>query len=484
MNKDVGAITKRGAKRAPGTGLTGPTGPTGPSRRFVAVAFALVTAWVPIITLSAVLQARSLQRRTDEIADTVLTSVRLVGQLENEVEKKQTLIDEHILAKDFGEMAKLEATMALLDRQIAVTTQSYEPWATLPGERAAWDETRADLRALDAPIARALALSRVNRDFEARQVMQLVAGQFAAVGAQFDRLISINDQGAAATLAQFSSIQLRLMLTLLGMGVLSLAGVVIAWRWAARQVGRREEETAREAKILEEQNRELDAFAGRVAHDIRNPLMAINVAATQLTRKVPEETRAADLLQRGVQRMETLIDDLLTLARVETQVNGVCDPAEVAVQVQQDFAARVKGERGNLRVAVDHAVVSCSEGLLRQALTNLTENAVKYRRPDVGPEVEISGTALDDAYELRVSDNGLGMAAEEAGHVFEPFYRASRTQSLPGTGLGLSIVNRVAQASSGTVSVKTELGQGSTFILHLPLVPTRAADEQPAEVRT
>ena len=90
-------------------------------------------------------------------------------------------------------------------------------------------------------------------------------------------------------------------------------------------------------------------------------------------------------------------------------------------------------------MAVDHAVVSCSEGLLRQALTNLTENAVKYRRPDVGPEVEISGTAIDDGYELRVSDNGVGMAADEAGHVFEPFYRSSRTQSLPGTGLGLSI---------------------------------------------
>lgn len=469
MNKDVGAITKRGGNRA---------ARKGPSRRFVAVAFALVTAWVPIVTLSAVLQARSLQRRAHEIADNMLTSVRLVGQLENEVEKKQTLIDEHILAKDPAEMANLEARLATLGKQIAVTTQSYEPWATLPGERSAWDETRADLKALDAPISRALAFSRVNRDVEARQVMQLVAGQFAALGAQFDQLIAINDRGATATLAQFSRIQLRLLLALLGMGVVSLAGVLLAWRWAARQVGRREEEAAREAKILEEQNRELDAFAGRVAHDIRNPLMAINVAATQLTRKAPEETRAAELLRRGVQRMETLIDDLLTLARVETQVNGVCDPAEVAVQVQQDFAARVEGESGNLRVAVDHAFVSCSEGLLRQALTNLTENAVKYRRPDVRPEVEISGTAIDDGYELRVSDNGVGMAAEEAGHVFEPFYRSSRTQSLPGTGLGLSIVNRVAQASSGTVSVKTELGQGSTFILHLPLVTPPATDRR------
>src|SRR5579863_6403021 len=201
MNKDVGAITKRGANWV---------ARTGPSRRFVAVAFALVTVWVPIVTLSAVTQAMSLQRRTHEIADDMLTSVRLVGQLENEVEKKQTLIDEHILAKDPAEMASLETSMAELDRQTAITTQSYGPSANLPGERATWAKTRGDLASLDEPIGRALALSRKNRDVEARQVMQVVAGRFAALGSQFDQLISINDRGATAALAQFSRIQLRL----------------------------------------------------------------------------------------------------------------------------------------------------------------------------------------------------------------------------------------------------------------------------------
>jgi signal transduction histidine kinase len=140
----------------------------------------------------------------------------------------------------------------------------------------------------------------------------------------------------------------------------------------------------------------------------------------------------------------------------------------VAAQIEEDFAARLEGEKGKLRVAVDHAAVSCSEGLLRQALANLTENAIKYHRPDASPEVEISGGAIDGGYDLRVSDNGLGMSPEDAGRVFEPFYRSTRTQDLPGTGLGLSIVNRVVQASGGTLSVETELGRGSTFIVHLP----------------
>ena len=95
---------------------------------------------------------------------------------------------------------------------------------------------------------------------------------------------------------------------------------------------------------------------------------------------------------------------------------------------------------------------------------------MKYQRPDTTPEVEISGGAVDYRYDLRVSDNGLGMSKDDAGRVFEPFYRSPRTQDLPGTGLGLSIVNRVVQASGGTLSVETELGRGSTFIVRLPRV--------------
>jgi signal transduction histidine kinase len=84
--------------------------------------------------------------------------------------------------------------------------------------------------------------------------------------------------------------------------------------------------------------------------------------------------------------------------------------------------------------------------------------------------VEISGRPVDDRYDLRVSDNGMGMSKDDAGRVFEPFYRSPSTQDLPGTGLGLSIVKRVVQASGGTLAVETELGQGSTFIVRLPRV--------------
>ena len=438
------------------------------SRQLVRVAFTLAATVVLVVTSFALAQIRGLEDSARDVVQNMLTSVRLVGELSGEVKTKQILVNEHILASESADRARLEIRIAAVEAQIATTMRAYQPWVTLPGEQAAWDQARQDLKDLDGPIARVVAFSRENLDTEARWEMELAAGLFSRVSQDFDRLIAINDAGATRSLSEVSAIRFRLMVTLLAAGLLAMLGILAVGIWTARRVARREDETARSARVLEDRNRELDAFAGRVAHDIRNPLMVIRMAAEQLSAMVPREGRPTELLRRGVRRMETLVDDLLTLARVEGQMPGSCDPAAVAAQIQEDFATRFEGVKGQLRVAVNHASVSCSEGLLRQALTNLTENAIKYHRPDTTPEVEISGGAVDDRYDLRVSDNGMGMSKDDAGRVFEPFYRSPRTQDLPGTGLGLSIVRRVVQASGGTLSVETELGQGSTFIVRLP----------------
>jgi signal transduction histidine kinase len=447
------------------------------SRQLVRVAFALAATVVLVVTSFALAQIRGLEDSARDIVQNMLTSVRLVGKLSGEVKTKQILVNEHILASESADRTRLETRIAAVEAQIAATMRAYEPWVTLPGEQAAWDQARQDLRDLDGPIARVVAFSRENLDTEARWEMELAAGLFTRVSQDFDRLIAINNAGANRSLVAVSAIRLRLMITLLAASLLAMIGIAAVGIWTARRVAQREDETARSARVLEDRNRELDAFAGRVAHDIRNPLMVIRLAAEQLSAVVPQQSKPTELLQRGVRRMETLVDDLLTLARVEGQMPGSCDPATVAAQIQEDFATRFEGVKGQLRVAVTHANVSCSEGLLRQALTNLTENAIKYHRPDTTPEVEISGGAVDDRYDLRVSDNGLGMSKDDAGHVFEPFYRSARTQDLPGTGLGLSIVKRVVQASGGTLVVESELGQGSTFIVRLPRVEPPATDQ-------
>lgn len=438
------------------------------SRRFVLVAFALVGIGVLLITVFSIGQARRLESRAHDIVDNMLTSVRLAGQMDSKVRQKQALIGEHILAEEPSEMAKVEARMATIESEIDATMRAYDPWANQPGERASWDTARADMLALKESIARTLTLSRENHKLEARHAMRLVAAQFTRVSADLDDIISINDKSAADSVAQLSTIRRRLTLTLLGIGLFALLGTALLGLWAAAQVRRREEETSRMTTMLEERNKQLDSFAAQVAHDIRGPLTAIGLAANQLP-TASEGSRTKGILQRGVQRMQSLVNDLLALAQVEGNARGSCDPAAVAAQIREEFTARFESERGALRLKVDHSRVSCSEGLLRQALTNLTENAVKYRRPEVAPEVEISGSVTDDRYALHVSDNGLGMSPEEADRVFEPFYRSPRTRDRPRTGLGLSTVSRVVKASGGALAVQSRLGQGSTFIMRLRL---------------
>jgi len=459
-----------GAKRGPRAQGTGRhDARVRPSRVFVKAAFTIVCLGAFLSTLFAIVLTQGLQANARHIVENRFASIRLVGRLQNEVQARKLLVDDHIFATAPQAMAGIEVELRALDEEIRFTMRAFDTWANLPGERALWDRTRSDLATVDGPIARALALSRDNLDVEARTVMNRVAGQFALVDQDLDGLIATNDVGASASLQRFSVIRFRLLLTLIGLGLAFIAGTLGVGRWTSRHITFREDELTREAHRLQVRNRELDAFAGRVAHDIRGALTTITLAMSPLAEKVSRDDRAMRILDRGTRKMAGLVEDLLTLARVETLAHGHCDPATVVAQVAQDVAPRVEAEQGALRLSVAHADVACSEGLLRQAVTNLIENAVKYRRPDVAPDVQVSGGTIDGCYDLSVADNGMGMSKEEADHAVEPFYRSPRTRDRPGTGLGLSIVNRVAEASGGKLSVQSRPGQGSTFVVHLPL---------------
>lgn len=447
------------------------------NRRLMTITFVLVCAGALVATAIAVVQTRRFEADARGAIDQIVARGTLVRRLEIEVEARRILIDDHIFAKDAAEMADLETQINDVDARIGADLRAFRSWGAAPRWGLTWERTLADLQALDAPIAHALALSRENRDVEARARMKDVGGRFAELRDDLEGLVGVTDQAASDGLAHLSSLKTRLEAMLTGIGVTTIVATLLLWRWTGRNVERREAEAALYARNLEARNRDLDAFAGHVAHDIRGALGTITLALTPRSRQVLGDDRTSEILLRGTRRMETLINDLLTLARVEAQGHGTCDPAIVLSDVTKALASRVEAAHAALRVSVTHAHVACSEGLLGQALTNLIDNAVKYRRPEAVPAVEISGAALDGGYELRVSDNGTGMTDDEAGHVLEPFYRAPRSQEVPGTGLGLSIVNRIAEANGGTVSVRSRLGVGSTFVLHLPLADDAAHEE-------
>jgi signal transduction histidine kinase len=314
----------------------------------------------------------------------------------------------------------------------------------------------------------------VNRDIEARDTMDHLAGRFEEINRDLDQLDSINENASSRSLESVEALRRRVQLLIFGVGGVALAATALLGAWLSRQLSHHEEEMSFEARGLEARNRELDAFAGRVAHDVKDPLSSIKVATLALATRVGAEDREIQLLRRNAQRIEALVEQLLTLALSEGAGHGWCDPAKVAEKVQDNFRTLLESERGALRLEVMPAEVGCSEGLLYEALTNLLDNAVRYHRPNVSPQVKLVGAAVDDGYDLRITDNGIGMSREEAGHAFEPFYRSPRSKETPGKGLGLTIVKRVAEVSGGWTAVETVAGQGSTFVMHLPLAGRRA----------
>jgi signal transduction histidine kinase len=244
---------------------------------------------------------------------------------------------------------------------------------------------------------------------------------------------------------------------------------------------------------LEQSNLDLKAtlesqrrFVADASHELRTPLTAIRTNVEFLSRVPgarPEDRGAAlhDVLAE-LRRMESLVGDLLALARLE----AASRPAKrtfrldhLLVDVHRE-ATRVAPP--GLEVAlgpVPEVWVSGDRDDLRRAVWNLVDNALKYTRTG---RIDLRLHATDGVAELAVHDTGIGIAANHAEHVFDRFWRAPGVRGTAGSGLGLAITKWVAQAHDGTVAVESAAGEGSTFVLTLPVVrgPARGRARQRA----
>jgi len=225
-----------------------------------------------------------------------------------------------------------------------------------------------------------------------------------------------------------------------------------------------------------------------VSHEIRSPLTVISgFIETLQTLPLQEDERRhyLALMQQQAQRMQTLVDDLLTLSRLEgspapddSQWVDVADLLDEAFAQAQALAGVLHAGRQLLaRVPGPAAEVAGARSELLSALGNLLSNAVRYTPAD--GRVEAGWRLLGEGdLEFFVTDNGPGIAAEHLPRLTERFYRVDRSRSRDsgGTGLGLAIVKHVAQRHGGQLLIDSTVGVGSTFRLRLPPARVRARD--------
>jgi two-component system, OmpR family, phosphate regulon sensor histidine kinase PhoR len=220
-------------------------------------------------------------------------------------------------------------------------------------------------------------------------------------------------------------------------------------------------------------------FVANVSHELRTPLSILRGYIEMLldNPKTSREelARILSIMERHSKRLGLLVDDLLSLARLESS-NANLELSAVRVEelfnnVVRDWKEKLAAK--NLKVIVDLApdasTFRADETRLREVLYNLLENAVKYSREN--EQIHLRAAQRGSELVLSVTDNGLGISKDDLPRIFERFYRAdkARSRELGGTGLGLAIVKHVAQLHGGRVEAESELGKGTTIRVVLPM---------------
>jgi signal transduction histidine kinase len=238
--------------------------------------------------------------------------------------------------------------------------------------------------------------------------------------------------------------------------------------------------TLREVTADRELDRMRDAFVATVSHELRTPLTSISGFLEMMQEEEHElgesGKRYLEVIRRSTIRLHALVEDLLLIAqieakRVELELASV-DLTELAsrsVEAARPFA----DDKGvSVEIAADHPpLVHGDRARLTQVLDNLISNAVKFTNE--GGNVHVAIGAKNGAVELVVADTGIGIPQDEQGQVFSRFFRASTAtqQAIPGTGLGLAISRALVEQHGGSISIASEVGEGTRVTVSLPATP-------------
>lgn len=225
-------------------------------------------------------------------------------------------------------------------------------------------------------------------------------------------------------------------------------------------------------------------FIANVSHELRTPLSILRGYLETLLenpKQSPAELlRIFEVMERHSNRLNLLVDDVLSLARLEGPGMALdlttIRPASFLGDIMRDWEKKFRSKdlRAELDVSENLPTLPGDEARLQEIVYNLLDNAVKYSPQ--GGQIKVAAVASAQSLVLSVSDNGPGIPRRDLPRIFERFYRAdkARHRELGGTGLGLSIVKHIAHLHGGSVEAESELGRGTTVRVHLPLAVTQS----------
>lgn len=236
--------------------------------------------------------------------------------------------------------------------------------------------------------------------------------------------------------------------------------------------------------LLEQSNNELASFSYVASHDLQEPLRKIQTFTSRIMEKeyAALSTQGREYFKRmdlAAKRMQTLIDDLLTFSRTNTQPKNFqeVDLNQILEEVKNDIKETIDEKNATI-VSATLPVVNVISFQFHQLLENLLLNALKYHTPNVPPHIVITCTRLQGTpaglaegsyYQIDFKDNGIGFEQQYHTKIFELFQRLHGRSEYPGSGLGLAICKRIMQNHKGAITASGVPGDGATFTVYLPV---------------
>lgn len=247
------------------------------------------------------------------------------------------------------------------------------------------------------------------------------------------------------------------------------------------QIARKDAEEANEKLEvmmlkLKESNEQLERFAYVASHDLQEPLRKISsfsdLFATKYQDLVDEKGKKyIEYIVGGTHRMQTLINDLLSFSRINTQGKAFehIDTQLIVNNIIELYSTKLETCKGTITTH-DLPVIFADETQMFALFQNLIGNALKFTREGVAPEIHISAEKKDKFWIFRVKDNGIGIDMQYQDRIFIIFQRLHSKEAYEGTGIGLSLCQQIVKRHGGNIWFDSELGKGTTFMFSLPCV--------------
>ena len=339
-------------------------------------------------------------------------------------------------------------------RDIEEDSLKYDPMATYRGERDEWNHLQRLLRQLSGHLT---------GDKRARIALE------DTIDKSVDDLVAINATAGQGNVTAIQAAHRQAVWSDVVVGAIVVAIVAFISVWLLRVLSRQRRQVVERVRLLHDQNAELEAFAGRAAHDLRSPMNPIR-GYTDLILECPglpeNVTTMAQRIRRAVDRMARVVDDMLALSVSGRPPAGRSSTAVVIARALEEMGAELQDIK--LKTKLGAGQVACAEGVLSQILRNLIGNAIKFRARSRPLSITIETREVGPMVEIAIEDNGIGMDPENAKHAFEPFYRGLTDREVPGHGLGLAIVERTTRALGGSCELWSVPDRSTRIVVRLP----------------